>query len=141
MTLTTAHGPEGQTDAEVAEGVRRAIAAYCHALDDGRVDDLVALFTSDGKSALPGMDMAEGHDALRALYRALVPQVPQRHLVFNTVISHQDDGRIGALSDLVFLSKSESGWTITLVGRYDDLLRREGRHWRFEHRALAFTAP
>ncbi|PBC49214.1 hypothetical protein CJ179_14255 [Rhodococcus sp. ACS1] len=141
MTLTTAQGPEGQTEAEVTEGVRRAIAAYCHALDDGRVDDLVALFTSDGRSALPGMDTVEGHDALRDLYRALVPQAPQRHLVFNTVISNREDGRIGAVSDLVFLTKSESGWTITLVGRYEDLLRREGEYWRFEHRALAFTAP
>lgn len=135
MTSATSREPA----AEVAEGVRGALAAYCHALDDGRVDDLVALFTADGASSLPGMDTVEGHDALRALYSRLTPQAPQRHLVFNTAITHWDGERAGAVSDLVFLSLGEAGWTIGLVGRYDDVLRADGGQWRFERRSLSFT--
>ena len=36
------------TFADVAEGVRATLAAYTHALDDGRTDDVVATFCPDG---------------------------------------------------------------------------------------------
>ena len=56
------------TFADVAEGVRAAIAAYTHALDDGRTDDVVATFCADGVVEIPGMGTHVGHDALRAAY-------------------------------------------------------------------------
>ena len=34
--------------ADVVEGVRATLAAYVHALDDGRTDDVVATFCPDG---------------------------------------------------------------------------------------------
>ena len=42
------------TFADVAEGVRATIAAYTHALDDGRTDDVVATFCPDGVVRHPG---------------------------------------------------------------------------------------
>ena len=51
------------TYADVAEGVRATIAAYTHALDDGRTDDVVATFCADGVVDIPGMGTHEGHDA------------------------------------------------------------------------------
>ena len=86
MTAPT-HESADRTRAEVVEGVRGAVAAYCHALDDGRTDDLVALFTPDGSSALPGMDPVVGHEQLTALYRELTPKGPQRHLALNVVVT------------------------------------------------------
>src|SRR3546814_17349322 len=56
--------------AEVAEGVRAAIAAYTHALDDGRTDDVVASYCPDGVFDMPGPGPFEGHDALREAYAA-----------------------------------------------------------------------
>ncbi len=139
MPHPTAHESANQT---VNEGVRHAIAAYCQALDDGRVDDLLQLFTADGRSALPGREVVAGHDALRRMYQALVPNAPQRHLVFNTVVTHRDDGHAFATSDLMFLTRNESGWTTSLVGKYEDLLvRDESLQWRFEQRSLTFTTP
>ncbi|MER5185272.1 nuclear transport factor 2 family protein [Streptomyces sp. NPDC002896] len=138
MTTNTRLESDAQTHEEAVESVRDAIGAYCHALDDGRVDDLVALFTADGVSALPGMEPVEGHDALRQLYRGLTPQAPQRHLVVNTVVTEQGD-RATALSDLVFLARGESGWAVSLVGRYEDVLRRENGRWRFARRSLSFA--
>ncbi|GLY38903.1 hypothetical protein Amsp01_049270 [Amycolatopsis sp. NBRC 101858] len=127
---------------EVIAEVRHAIAAYCQALDDGRVDDLVALFTPGGVSALPGMDPAEGHDSLRALYRGLAARGgTQRHLVVNTTVSTEDGGQVSAISDLVFLSHGESGWQVPLAGRYEDVLTRHDGAWRFATRSLTFTTP
>jgi hypothetical protein len=43
------------TSADVAEGVRAAIATYTQALDDGRTDDVVATFCPDGSCEMPGL--------------------------------------------------------------------------------------
>jgi hypothetical protein len=68
-----------------------AIAAYAQALDAGRVDDLVALFTPDGLSEIAGVGTFEGRDALRAAYAGFAPKRPQLHLVSNTVITSWTD--------------------------------------------------
>ncbi|UUZ60343.1 nuclear transport factor 2 family protein [Nocardioides sp. B-3] len=44
-------------------------AHYCRALDDGRWDDLVDLFTPDG--AFVGLSTARGHDELRTFFADL----------------------------------------------------------------------
>ena len=56
------------TFADVAEGVRAAIAAYTLALDDGRTDDVVATFCVDGVVDIPGLGTHVGHDALREAF-------------------------------------------------------------------------
>ena len=138
MTTST-RSPRDQVSADTIEGVRAALAAYCHALDDGRTDDVVALFTDDGRAALPGIEPAEGSAALRALYRKVVPTVPQRHLVVNTVVTAGPAGEVEAVSDLLFVKLGEGGWTAPLAGRYVDVLRREGDRWLFVRRSLSFA--
>jgi ketosteroid isomerase-like protein len=127
-----------RTYTEVAEGVRAALATYTQALDDGRVDDVVATFCPDGAIELPGMGSHTGHDALRQAYTKWAPRRPQRHLVLNTVIGAWNDDEATAVSDVIFILLGEEGWDIKLVGRYSDVLRRDGTSWRFHHRAATF---
>src|SRR3954471_15061071 len=127
------------TYADVAEGVRATIGAYAHALDDGRTDDVVALFCADGSCDIPGLGAAHGHDALRAAFARVEPKVPQRHLVLNTVVTDWSAKTAEAVSDLVFLVKGDVGWTLLLVGRYQDRLRFDDGRWRFHHRAATFV--
>src|SRR5438132_4866591 len=96
------------TLAEVAEGVRAAIAAYTQALDDGRTDDVVATFCPDGTCDIPGMGTHTGHDALRAAYEKWKPRRPQRHLVVNTLVTAWDDHEATAVSDVVFLLQRQA---------------------------------
>jgi hypothetical protein len=124
--------------ADVAEGVRAAIAAYTQALDDGRTDDVVATFCVDGSCDIPGLGAHEGHDALRAAYDAVKPQAPQRHLVLNTLVTDWNDHEASASSDIVFLLPGQSGWSVLLVGRYTDRLRNEDGTWRFVRRDATF---
>lgn len=126
------------TFAEVAEGVRATLAAYTHALDDGRTDDVVATFCADGAIDLPGMGTYEGTDALRVAYASWAPRRPQRHLVLNTHVADWDDHQATAVSDVVFLLLGKAGWSVQLVGRYHDVLRNEGGTWRFHRRAATF---
>jgi hypothetical protein len=128
------------TYAEVVEGVRATLAAYAHALDDGRTDDVVATFCPDGVCEIPGMGTHEGHEALRAAYLAWKPLRPQRHLVVNTLVTDWNDREAKAISDMIFMLQGESGWATQLVGRYHDTLHHHDGTWRFHHRAATFVA-
>jgi len=125
--------------AEVVEGVRATIAAYTHALDDGRTDDVIATFCPDGVCEIPGMGTHAGHDALRAAYSAWKPRRPQRHLVVNTLVTHWNDHEASAISDVIFLLQGEAGWAIQVVGRYHDTLHHDDGNWRFHRRAAEFV--
>jgi len=127
------------TFADVAEGVRAAIAAYTQALDDGRTDDVVATFCTDGGVDIPGLGTHEGHDALRAAYAKVAPRRPQRHLVLNTLVTDWNDHEATATSDVVFLLQGKEGWAPQLVGRYHDTLHNDDGTWRFHHRAAEFV--
>lgn len=127
------------TFAEAAEGVRAAIAAYTQALDDGRTDDVVATYCTDGACQIPGMGTHQGHHALRDAYSKWEPDRPQRHLVLNTVVTEWSDTEATAISDVVFLLLGDSGWSIQLVGRYHDTLHHDNGVWRFHHRSASFV--
>jgi SnoaL-like domain len=124
---------------EVAEGVRATMAVYAQALDDGRTDDVVATFCSDGVCEIPGMGTHAGHDALRQAYSRWKPERPQRHLVVNTVVAQGDNHEATAVSDVIFLLWGDSGWAIQLVGRYHDTLHYDEGIWRFHRRVATFV--
>ena len=124
--------------ASVRAGVQATIAAYAQALDSGRVDDLVDLFTPDGVSDIVGVGTFEGHDALRTAYAGFVPTRPQLHLVSNTVITSWTDDEATAISDVAFFQRGSSGWAVRVVGHYDDTLRHHDGAWRFQRRVTTF---
>jgi ketosteroid isomerase-like protein len=128
-----------RTRADVAEGVRTAIAVYTQALDDGRTDDVVATFCPDGWVEMPGQGRFEGHAELREAYERWEPVAPQRHLVLNTVVTEWDAEVARATSDFVFVFKGGAKWSVELVGRYHDVLHRDGDAWRFHSRVAEFV--
>lgn len=127
------------TFAEVAAAIGNTIAAYTQALDDGRVDDVVATFCADGVCEIAGMGTYEGHDQLRDAYEGWKPRGPQRHIVANTHITDWNDDEATAVSDVIFTAMGESGWTIFTVGRYQDTFHRDGDAWKFHRRAGSFV--
>jgi hypothetical protein len=132
MSTTTSY-------AEVVEGIRTTIAAYTHALDDGRTDDILATFCTDGVVEIPGMGTHAGHDALRSAYEKWKPRRPQRHLVVNTLVTDWTDTEARAVSDVIFLLQRDTGWSVEVVGRYEDTLHNDGGTWRFHRRAATFV--
>jgi hypothetical protein len=127
------------TYADIVEGVRATIAAYTHALDDGRTDDVVATFCPEGSCDMPGLGAHTGHDALRTAYDRVKPRRPQRHLVVNTLVTDWDDHEAKATSDVVLLLQGEAGWSVQIVGRYHDTLHRSDDGWRFHRRVAEFV--
>jgi hypothetical protein len=129
----------GARYAEVVEGVRAAIATYTQALDDGRTDDVVATFCTDGVCDIPGLGTYEGHDALREAYARVKPSRAQRHLVVNTLVTDWNDHEAKATSDVIFLLRGDAGWAVQLAGRYEDTLHDDDGTWRFHHRRAEFV--
>jgi len=130
---------EETTLAEVTAGVGSAIAAYTQALDDGRTEDVVATFCAEGTCDMPGLGRHTGHEALREAYDRIRPVQPQRHLVLNTLVTGWSAAEARATSDVVLLLKGDTGWGVALVGRYDDVLHRDGPDWRFHSRVASFV--
>jgi hypothetical protein len=126
------------TYADVAEGVRAAIATYTQALDDGRTDAVVATFCADGGCDIPGLGAYRGHDALRDAYAGWRPKRPVRHVISSTLVTSWDDDEARATSDVIVLVLLDGGWSVQVVGRYHDTLHRDGAQWRFHHRAAEF---
>jgi ketosteroid isomerase-like protein len=124
--------------AAAVEGVRKTIATYCQALDDYRTEDVVATFLPEGTASFPGAPLMEGQEAIRATYSRMRPGKPQRHVIANTLITELDGDRAVASSDLVFFLKGDDGWSVNLVGRYTDTLRKVGDEWFFASRELVF---
>ena len=120
--------------------MRAAIAAYNHAVDDGRTDDVVATYCPDGSCDIQLLGAHEGHEALRAAYTEVEPQVPQRPLVLNTLLTEWSADEAHAVSDFVFLTRGQSGWKVRLIGRYRDTLHRTDAGWRFHRREAHFIS-
>jgi uncharacterized protein (TIGR02246 family) len=123
---------------EVVEGIRATIAAHAQAQDDGRTDDMVALYTPDGVVEIPGMAALEGADALRAAFDEWKPQLPQRHIVTNTVVTEFSDEQAKATSDVVFVQRGESGWAVQMVARYHDTFQHTDGVWLLRRRTDEF---
>jgi ketosteroid isomerase-like protein len=127
------------TFADVVEGVRAAIAAHAHAQDDGRTDDLVAVYCDDAVVEVPGMGTFDGRDAIHAAFAGWAPQVPQRHIVSSTLVTSWSDGEASSTSDVVFVQKSDAGWAVQVVARYHDEFRNESESWRLSRRTMEFS--
>jgi ketosteroid isomerase-like protein len=120
-------------------GVQTAIAAYAHAIDAGRTEVIPELFTEDGVSEITGQGTFEGREAIAKAYGAFVPQAPQLHLVGNTILTSPPGEEVTASSNLVFFARGEEGWSVQLVGSYEDtlVLQKDGT-WKFSKRVTSF---
>jgi hypothetical protein len=127
------------TYAEAAAGIEAVTSAYTQALDAERPADVVALFADGGIFEIPGWNIrAEGKDALLGAFQGFGSERPRRHVIVNPLITSWSDTDATVSNDLLVVEKTDAGWAITLVGRYDDTLRRVDGDWRFTRRTLAF---
>lgn len=120
--------------ARIASEVRQVLAAYTHAVDDRRMDDLAALFCPDATVTLPGSDPVVGRAGIRALFDTPVGQTIIRHVLVNIELTGYDETSAASLSDLLVVGGDP--WQIKAVGRYADTYCRHEGTWRFHSRTL-----
>jgi hypothetical protein len=117
--------------------VRRVLATYAHAADDGRLDDLAALFGSSGVFCA-AEEVHQGSSNIAAFLRGRFrPDRRSRHVIFNTVVDADDAGAT-ALSDFVVMSHTGGAWINEVVGRYSDSFVEVEGDWFFRRHEIEF---
>jgi uncharacterized protein (TIGR02246 family) len=127
------------TEIEDKDAIRELMAEYCFRLDEGRYDDMAALFTEDGT-----WDTAFGKTSGRAAIAKLAADIRAQagadrpraaHLVTNIVIV-LEGGRAEVRSNWMVMQNSPDGPKIGSGGAYrDEIVRRDGR-WLFHYRKI-----
>lgn len=121
------------------EGLRDLVAAYAHAADAGRFDEVAGLFASDGVLETPDRVEHRGREAIRAVLggagTSLVGATSAplvRHHVSNLrlAVTGPDDAT-GAAYFLVVTASGPDHW-----GRYRDRYVRRDQRWQFAHRRV-----
>jgi 3-phenylpropionate/cinnamic acid dioxygenase small subunit len=124
---------------EEKDAIREVLAEYCFRLDDGRFDEMAALF-AEGGTWETAFGKATGHQAIAELARSLRTRVAEPrpravHLVTNVVIA-LDGERATVRSNWMVMQNSPEGPRIASGGAYDDEMVNEGGRWLFRHRKI-----
>ena len=133
---------ESTVDAELeilrAEAaVRRLLSQYAQAADDGRVEDLGALFIADGQFRARGQTLT-GPSAIAEFLRGrLQPDNPGRHVVFNTIVELEPDGA-RAVSDFLMVRRIDGVLVNEVAGRFHDRFVHTTDGWRFADHDVVF---
>ena len=127
------------TAIEDKDAIRELMAEYCFRLDEGRYEDMAALFTEDGT-----WDTAFGKASGRAAIATLAADIRAHagtnrpraaHLVTNIVIVLEGE-RARVRSNWMVMQNSPDGPRIGSGGAYhDEIVRRDGR-WLFYYRKI-----
>jgi uncharacterized protein (TIGR02246 family) len=120
--------------------IRYNLAAYCQACDDGRFDDLAALFTPDGTFTVMGATHT-GRDDIKAFISAgQPPELRGKHICANSLVDIDASGATATGTvDYIFVGRTSEGLQITSAGRYNDTFVRTDDGWRFRSRRIAFV--
>ncbi len=127
------------TKVEDKDAIRELMAEYCFRLDDGRYDDMAALFAEDGT-----WDTAFGRASGRAAIAELARSIRARagaerpraaHLVTNIVIT-LDGARAEVRSNWMVMQNDPQGPKIGSGGGYADQIVRQDGRWLFHYRKI-----
>jgi 3-phenylpropionate/cinnamic acid dioxygenase small subunit len=130
---------------EDKEAIRELFAEYCFRLDDGRFEEMAALFAENGTWDT-AFGAATGRAAIADLARNIRARAAETrprgiHLVTNIAIV-LDGANARARSNWTVVQNSPEGPRIGSGGAYHDELVRDGGKWLFRYRKIdRFIAP
>lgn len=121
--------------AEDRWAIGETISLHGHLFDEGQLDRLDELFTSDVVYDVSDMDygVLVGIDAIRDVALTLGARNPLAHIVTNIVITdaEDDDTAIVRSKGLAVMSDRGCG-----TATYVDTVRRQPEGWRISHRKI-----
>jgi len=114
--------------------IAEVLAAYCHAIDQGRWDELPALFTEDCRLDFGEvMGVFEGRDGLRRFSDMLRGTgLFMRHYSTNLVL--RGDGQRAHADSYVLAITGPAGSRSPTTGRYEDELVKVDGRWKLRER-------
>lgn len=120
---------------EAIEEIKQLKARYCEICDDDHNPERIAsVFAPDGIWEGAGFGKAQGHEAIRELFRSFQKLISfSQHNVMNPQIQVDGDRATGSwyfLGPFTFRKNNENKW---LVLRYDDDYVRIDGEWKYQH--------
>ncbi|GMU47296.1 MAG: nuclear transport factor 2 family protein [Pseudomonadales bacterium] len=120
---------------EAIEAIKQLKARYCEICDDDHNPERIAsVFAPDGIWEGAGFGKAQGHEAIRELFRGFQKLISfSQHNVMNPQIQVDGDRATGSwyfLGPFTFRKNNENKW---LVLRYDDDYVRIDGEWKYQH--------
>ena len=114
--------------------IRELVARYNYAIDEGRPEEWVATFVSDGTFESTALGKHTGPEALLAFAQGYSAAVTGRHCTSDFVIDVDGDE---ARSRCYLIAINNAGTpAVSVTAVYDDVLRRTPDGWRFVHRKV-----
>jgi len=116
--------------------IEQLYARYYHAIDSGDADAWAATFTEDG-----AFNNTKGQDALKAMIRnSTANGTSLRHWISNLLLTPVPGGVEGKVY-VMQVDISSTPISIATYSRYDDLIVKTSRGWRFKdkHRSTDTT--
>lgn len=114
--------------------VRWILARYCQLVDDRDFDAAAELFAEDARVRMLDQDL-QGRPAIRE-WMGTIPESMFHHVTDIVVSNGSKAGSLHAVSDFMSGGKSDSGWSIWVLGRYHDTYTGQGRDIRFTQRIV-----
>lgn len=124
---------------ELAEkdAIREVMAEYCFCLDNGRIPEMAALFTTDGTWDT-AFGKGTGQPEIEALVKRIRGDTPRPraiHHVTNIVIKLAGD-KATCFSTWMTVQNSPQGPKIGSAGSYADEMVKQGGIWLFRYRKI-----
>jgi uncharacterized protein (TIGR02246 family) len=116
--------------------IRELLARYCFTLDEGRPEDMAALFTSDGVWET-AFGIGRGREGIVAEMKSIAtePRPKRLHLATNIVID-LDGEQASVRSNWVVFKNSSTSPVIGAAGSYYDHVVKVGGRWFFAYRRI-----
>lgn len=121
---------------EDKEAIRDLLSSYCHYVDRGDPNGLLAQFTEDGVWDGGPLGRYEGA-AMRQFLGAAASAADgkRRHFLANEVITVTGNTATARCYFLI-VNVAETGGSIAFAGFYDDRLVKLGGRWLFKQRVI-----
>ena len=134
---------------EAVQACRDLVERYTIAVNDGDVDDFVALFAPDAVWQRPHVPALRGQDAIREFMSNRPGQRTIRHVTGGIIVEVESPDRAGVRSQtLEFTGPAVEYLPVAATGlsrmvEYRDRVARFGRSWLFTERVttVVFAAP
>jgi hypothetical protein len=119
--------------------IHRIRAAYCQACDDGRFDDLAALFAPHSTFAVMGGTYDGPDDIVAFIAAGQTPELRGKHICANPLVDIDAAGATATGTiDYIFVGRTPEGLQITSAGRYYDTFVHDNGRWLFSSRRIVF---
>lgn len=123
------------TRIEDLESIKQLKAAYCDICDDDHNPDrITGIFAEDGIWEGDGFGKAEGHAAIRDLFKKFQKRISfSQHQVMNPIIKVDGDTATGIwyfFGPFTFYQNNQAKW---LSARYEDDYTKINGEWKIRH--------